>query len=229
MRKILYESGQKFNRLTFIKELKEVKTKKTAYRMALWGCDCGKKVKLVLMNVVRGYTKSCGCFNRELTIARNKNSAIHGMTKTRFWKIWSGIIYRCDHDPKYIPRGVCERWRIFLNFKSDMYDSYIKHYEKFGKKDTSIDRIDNSLGYSKENCRWATLKEQLNNREITFMIEFRGKRENLEYWSKNTGIKKELIFKRIWEQKWPIKRALETPSLRPARPNIKIKLLSSNT
>ena len=49
-----------------------------------------------------------------------------------------------------------------------MYESYLEHIKKFGKKNTTIDRIDNDGNYCKENCHWATAKEQsLNVRKIT--------------------------------------------------------------
>lgn len=70
------------------------------------------------------------------------------------------------HYNNYGGRGiiVCEEWKNnFIKFKDDMYDSYKEHCEVYGEYNTSIDRIDVDYNYNKENCKWATNKEQQNN------------------------------------------------------------------
>lgn len=95
----------------------------------------------------------------------------HGLTTTRFYNIWSGMKKRCTKPlchsyPWYGGKGikVNNYWEQFTNFLNDMYQSYIDHVKIYGEKQTTLDRLDSSKNYSKENCRWATLKEQGENR-----------------------------------------------------------------
>lgn len=64
----------------------------------------------------------------------------------------------------YGGRGIICEWKKYDDFKNDMLKSFICHINKYTKKDTTLDRIDVNGNYCKKNCRWATWKEQQNNK-----------------------------------------------------------------
>ena len=125
-------------------------------RRLICSCSCGSEPKEYMINaVVGGSTTSCGCVN----LAR---ITTHGMYNTRQYQTWVDMKTRCDNVkhkwyPEYGGRGIGyqESWKSFEAFWEDMKDGY--------SDDLTLDRIENDLGYSKENCRWATAPYQSHN------------------------------------------------------------------
>jgi hypothetical protein len=149
-------SGQRFARLTVF-EFSHI----GKYGAACWHClcDCGNKIIVSGRNVRLGITKSCGCLQRER--ARDTQFK-HGLINSLEYSSWAHMISRCTNPntkqfKDWGGRGikVCERWlNSFEDFISDM-----GRQPTDGKRYT-IERINNDLGYFKENCKWATYKEQ---------------------------------------------------------------------
>lgn len=104
---------------------------------------------------------------------------------------------RCSHRNKYISIGVCDKWSSFIEFKNDMYESYLKHVDEFGERNTTIDRIENDKGYYKGNCRWATIKVQSRNRYTNRLIEYGGHIVCLTELSEITGISRDVLKHRL--------------------------------
>jgi len=92
-------------------------------------------------------------------------------------------------------------WHDFKQFAIDMAGSY---------EGLSIDRIDNNLGYSKNNCRWATDKEQTRNARSNIMLTFNGEEKNLSSWCEEFGINYWAGMSR-YKRGWTIEKILTTP------------------
>lgn len=140
-------------------------------------------------------------------------------TNHRFYNIWYNMMDRC-YNPKnpaykdYGGRGieVCKRWHDYKNFQDDLWDSYIKHCEEFGIKDTTNDRYPNYNGnYELTNQRWATRKEQSNNRRKTIWVD---EDESFGDFCDNNDLDKRVIWQRFKKYGWTMKQALNTP-IRP--------------
>lgn len=112
---------------------------------------------------------------------------------------WSNMKYRCGKVGIYKKVTITKSWNKFENFLADM---------GVKPEGASIDRIDNSKGYSKENCRWSTQKEQQNNR--TNNKRFKGK--TLTEWSVLLKIKRSTLAQRIYVYGWSVNKALTTAS-----------------
>lgn len=137
-------------------------------------CACGSTREYYATHLKRGATRSCGC-QHDKAISDAKK--VHGLTGTRTHRIWSQMLARCDREsapayPLYGGRGiaVCERWRDFRNFLADM---------GFAPDGLQLDRMNNNGNYEPSNCRWATPKEQANNRRSNVIVVFESRRMTL--------------------------------------------------
>ena len=183
-------TGHRFERLVVLG-----KSKVRIYgRQLAWDCqcDCGV-IKPMLTSVLNsGSTKSCGCLGRE---CQPPVLTKHGMCKYSGFKIWQGMLSRCnkvnDHNYHYYGgRGikVCERWLDPRNFAKDM-----------GEKPPgcSLDRIDTNGNYCPENCRWATPAQQGANKRNNRMLEHDGQVLHLSEWCRRLGIKPSTVSNRL--------------------------------
>lgn len=182
-------AGKKFNSLTAIKQ--EYMKNNAWYWSFL--CDCGNTIIRRGALVKAGEVSSCGCAKK------NCGNCTHGMSRSLEYNSWSSMKNRClnPNDKRYSDYGgrgiaVCDRWiNSFENFFADMGE------RPEPKKDYSLDRIDNSLGYFPENCKWSTRAEQMMNRRntirLTLFYESKLQTKTIKEWSEITGLSTQTI------------------------------------
>lgn len=200
------EIGDKFGRLTVRCEHHE--RTEGGGRQYICMCDCQAMRMVAGSHLKTGHTKSCGCLNREIHRKRNLK---HGMINTPEYYVWANIKNRCCNPsnssyPQYGGRGIemCTEWKnSFEAFLADMGERPSSKH--------SIDRIDNSKGYSKDNCRWATRTEQNNNKRDNRIIFYKGREQTLAQWCRELGLNYKKVYERITGYHWAIEKAFEEP------------------
>lgn len=141
------------------------------------------------------------------------------MEWTRIYNIFRSILQRCEDKnckwyTNYWLRWIKCGWKSFEKFHEDMHESYDIHY--IGNNwDTTIDRIDVNGNYSKENCRWATMKEQANNKRNNKLIEYNWEVMTLSQWEERWFWKR-IIWDRL-KRGWDFEKALLTPPIKNKR------------
>ena len=185
-------SGKRINRIIVLKRTDDYVTPKGQHKTRwLCKCDCGNEFITTATNLRSGQVSSCGCYRDELRRENGKKNAKHHGYGTRLYRIYRGMWQRCyDKNVKqysrYGGRGIkiCEEW---LGEKG--FENFRQWALKNGYSDNlSIDRIDNDKGYSKDNCRWCTNKEQMNNRRVNVCLTLNGETHTMAEWSDITGI-----------------------------------------
>mgnify|MGYP007003809897 CR=1 FL=1 len=198
--------GEKFGRLEVISEAGRSKQGRRLWKCK---CTCGNETILNTNVLISGTTKSCGCLRNE--VARERMTT-HGISNSRLFSIWSAMKKRCYNKNffqynHYGGRGItiCPEW--LHNFQA-FYDWAMANGYR---DDLTIERKNNDKGYSPDNCRWATNKEQQNNKRTNRILTLNGETHTVSEWGEITGLNRRLIEDRITRLGWSDEKALTTP------------------
>lgn len=185
-------TGKVFTRWTVLQE-DHFHGKK--YRKWICRCACGAEKSVIGSTLVSGLSTSCGCKKTQELVGR---LTIHGKTKVPGFKSWCAMIDRCTNPRNasykhYGGKGitVAPEWVLFEQFFVDMGER---------PKGTSLDRLDSTKGYCKDNCRWATAQEQAMGKSNGVSITAHGVTLSQREWARKLGITDSSLAKRL--RKW---------------------------
>lgn len=180
------------NRVSILRNAVQVKMK----------CKCGTE-RLVIVTMARqGHSKSCGCLRKSSMPIKHGHSRRNQKTLT--YQVWCSMLSRCNNknNKRYGARGikVSESWHDYKNFFRDM-----------GEKPTatSLERVNNDGDYCKENCVWATRREQSRNTSRNKYYLYKGEKLILAELERKYPIGHMTIFNRL-KKGYTIKEAIET-------------------
>lgn len=212
--KYRFKIGDEYNRLTIVKLVQYIEGEKTKRKGCICKCSCGNYTgPSRLVSLVNGELMSCGCYQRELHSKQMaERNYKHGCSirnnREHLYILWGAMLDRTrNHNRKdskyYSDKGiqVCDDWTDYLIFKEwSMNNGY--------EEGLSIDRIDNSLGYCPENCRWIPLKDQNKNKTSNRVITIGNETMILEDWCRKQNLNSKLVSSRL-SRGWSIEKALD--------------------
>lgn len=189
--------GQRFGRLLVLNRHGSDNKKNITW---LCQCDCGNQKIIIGTAMLRGETRSCGCLQKE---AARKTLQTHGKSKTRLYRVWAGMKSRClnpnaDNYKYYGAIGVtiCDEWiDDYETFESWALSS--GYDDTAGSQECTLDRIDNTKGYSPDNCRWTNHFIQCNNQSSNKVYSYNGESHTISEWAKISGVKYKTLVARL--------------------------------
>ena len=174
-------------------------------------CDCRKRTEVAGSKLRTGRTKSCGCFSHNAIGDRNRTHGLSSGVSEVEYNAYRAMIRRCydttcERYEDWGGRGitVCARWlESPVNFFADMGKRLGVGY--------SIERVNNNLGYSPENCKWGTDQEQQNNTRRNRMITLNGKTMTMAQWARELDISPQTVATRLLTRGWAVERVFSQP------------------
>lgn len=168
MKRVEYKPGERVGALMYVRESAPHSSPSRTSRSAIFRCECGREFAAMVRSAVSGNTRSCGCFIG-LT-PRDERTAKHHLRQHPIYRIWCSIKTRCFNTKRadyrfYGGSGITLSAEFRDDFKTFFgYVSTLPGYENRERLGLTLDRIRNTGNYERGNLRWATRKQQANNR-----------------------------------------------------------------
>lgn len=216
MAKVEYIKNEKIGNLVFLNRVESENKKRP---IANFLCECGKEFVSRIDAVKSLKTKSCGCQKLRFM---SENLSRHGHAqngkRSPEYFSWQGMHARCKNPKhqnyeryKQLGVTVCEEW-----------DSFDKFLEDMGLKPSpehTIDRIENTKGYYKDNCKWSTRKEQQRNKRNTTFVTYKEQTKSVPEWAEILGFSLATLYNRIVKLEWDVEKAFTRPTQSGVYPN----------
>lgn len=206
MKKIEVRQGDFYGKLKIIREIDAVIISNKPRRRFECECECRNIITTQLVLLTSGKTQSCGCYQKQ----RAKEGQLkHGLEKHPLYSVWKNMKKRCyninyTQYQNYGGRGItiCDSWKDnFQNF----YNWSISTWQQ----GLTIDRINNSEGYTPNNCRWVSMKIQCNNSRKNHNIVYNGSTYTLSTLAEHLNIPYNIVRYRISNCKWTVKKLIK--------------------
>ena len=196
----------------------------TKEKKAYWTCqcDCGSVVIKQSALIRYGHTRSCGCLHKDQLSEMSRRYNI--IAPRRLYQVWHGMLDRCENEKaryfyNYGGRGIsiCDEWHDYEKFASwALSNGY--------SDELTIERIDNNGNYSPNNCKWATKKEQENNKRTNHFVTMDGETKTISQWCELYGTKPVTVQSRL-RLGWSEEKAIKTQPISKFHPQKKKELL----
>jgi hypothetical protein len=206
--RLIDRKDEKYDRLLVIERAPNASPTDTNARW-FCRCDCGRTTIAYGQDLQKGKIKSCGCLNASRIFK-------HGASRSQVYRVWVEMRNRCNNPTNwayhnYGGRGikVDPKWNDFSVFITDMGQR---------PKCATIEREDNNGPYCKENCRWATHKEQHNNKRTNRLLTAFGRTQSVAQWADEIGLPWTTIRGRIEKYGWSVEDAVSRPKQQGIKP-----------
>ncbi len=215
-------AGQRFGKLVVLERAGLSSRKSVLWRCR---CDCGNECLQISNILVKNRIVGCGCGQGNPTHGHTRrNGKTTGSRSSPTFISWTAMLSRCNapSNASYGSHGargvvVCDRWQFGENGVSG-FECFLADMGERPSRAHTVDRYpDNDGDYEPDNCRWATKRQQANNRRDNWVVVYQGRSMSLTELTRETGLGRHMLSYRLGTLGMSLEDAIAKPSLRKTR------------